>query len=66
MPNQRYAVIDELTGRVINVVLWDGGQWSPPVGTYVVQSDFADRGDLFNPDFAIFSKADGRTSKPVI
>ena len=31
-----YAVINEQTNIVENVILWDGeSQWQPPAGTYV-------------------------------
>lgn len=39
---KRYAVIDEITGKVVNVVMWDGvTPWSPPAGTRAKQSDAA-------------------------
>jgi hypothetical protein len=32
-----YAVIDEATNIVINVVLWDGeSNWTSPLGSYVI------------------------------
>lgn len=37
----RYAIVDA-QGKVINVVLWDGGNdWSPPEGTTAVQDNNA-------------------------
>lgn len=39
---KRYAVIDEATGKIVNVVMWDGvAPWAPPVGTRAEQSDTA-------------------------
>lgn len=37
MDVKNYAVIDEETNVIINVILWDGeSNWVPPVGSYVV------------------------------
>lgn len=46
--SDRYAVIDDATQVVVNVVLWDGeNDWTPPEGCTAVQSDVADIGDTY-------------------
>lgn len=40
---KRYAVINDETGRCVNVILWDGvSKWAPPAGHHVVQDDNAE------------------------
>lgn len=44
-----YAVINQVTNIVVNVVVWDGvSPWSPPEGTFVIQSDTAGIGWIYN------------------
>lgn len=44
----RYAVIDDATKLVVNVIEWDGGTaWAPPEGHSVVKSDTAGPGDTY-------------------
>lgn len=53
----RYAVIDEKTKEVLNCIEWDGkAKWSPPKGTYVIESQEANRGDIHNGKNFIPSK----------
>ena len=35
----KYAIIDEAAGHLVNVVLWDGdtAKWQPPAGTNAVR-----------------------------
>lgn len=34
---KKYAVIDDATGKCVNLILWDGeSKWVPPVGCSVV------------------------------
>ena len=45
----RYAVINEETGEVINVIAWDGlTNWSPPNGHSVMRSEECSRGDFWD------------------
>ena len=54
----RHAVIDKKTNMVVNVVMWDGNnKWSPPNGHYVVQSDIADKDDLYDIKQKTFTKS---------
>lgn len=46
MEAQRYAVVEIATGKVVNVIMWDGvSEWSPPEGTTAHRSDTASVGD---------------------
>lgn len=45
----RWAVIDEKTNIVTNVIVWDGiAQWQPPKGQFVVKHDDCDVNDLYD------------------
>ena len=59
MEDQRYAVIDNGTNIVVNVVMWNGDTgpdgWHSPEGTYVIQSDIANIGDIYDPDNGTFA-----------
>lgn len=33
----RYAIVEDGTGLVVNVVIWDGDPWEPPAGTTAVE-----------------------------
>lgn len=59
----RYAVINNQTHEVVNVILWDGiTQWAPPTGHYVVQHDQCDIGDSWDQKKQLLIKPD-RTQK---
>lgn len=46
----RWAVIENGTNLVVNVVVWDGvSEWGPGDGYYVVQSDTLNIGDTYTP-----------------
>ena len=45
----RYAIIERITGKVVNVVVWDGGpSWAPPANCDARLSDVAGPGDTWN------------------
>ena len=47
---QTYAVVDDATNIVVNVVLWDGeAEWAPPDGCTAVQSDTLYIGATYTP-----------------
>lgn len=51
-----YAVIDSITYIVVNIVVWDGvSEWSPPSGTFAIQSDEAGIGWTYNPGDGTFT-----------
>ena len=46
----RYAVVNEITNQVENVVEHDNGEWTPPVGTFLVKSEECSMGDFWDKD----------------
>jgi uncharacterized small protein (DUF1192 family) len=44
----RHGIVDPKTGKVVNVVLWEGHPWQPPAGHYVVQHDSIDIDDDYD------------------
>lgn len=50
----RHAIIDK-DNVVINVIIWDGNNWTPPVDCIVIKDDMVNRGDIYNPDTNTFS-----------
>lgn len=44
----RFAVIENDTKRVVNVIIWQGAEWLPPRDHMVVPSDTANIGDIYN------------------
>lgn len=52
----RYAVIDQTTNLVINVILFSSGVWNPPKGTFIIQDNMANIGDIYNPDTKTFTR----------
>ena len=40
----RYAIIDERSGLLVNIVIWDGNleTWHPPVGTKAILASEVD------------------------
>ena len=53
----RFAVIDEKTKKVVNVIEWDEKtDWKPPIGHYLVKTDIDDIGDLYDPEKQTFTK----------
>lgn len=57
-----HAIIDPKTNEVINVVIWEGAEWLPPRGYYVVQDDLAQIGDKYDFERKKLIKLD-RTAK---
>lgn len=51
----RFAIVDATNSIVINICEWDGGEWLPPIGTYIVQSDSANVGWIYDPILDTFS-----------
>ena len=64
----RYAVIDDKTHKVIGAIIWDGfAPWKPPIGHFVIRSDFADVGDQYLKKTDSFvGISDNRLKKNVI
>ena len=52
----RFAIIDSVTLQVRNTCEWEGAEWLPPFGTYIVQSDSANIGDEYAPLLNTFTR----------
>ncbi len=53
----RYAIIDTRTKKVVNICEWDGvTSWLPPENTFVIQSDIAGSGDIWDEEKKILKK----------
>ena len=61
----RFAIIDSTSNVVVNICEWDGGEWLPPFGTFVVQSDRAGINDIFDPISNSIIHIDRTASDPV-
>ena len=51
----RHVIINK-DNKVVNIILWDGGEWLPPREHTVVRSDTAEINDIYNPKGKNFSK----------
>lgn len=58
----RYAIVNNETRKVVNVVVWEGKEWLPPRGHLVVPSDIADIEDGYDEKSHTFTK--NNLSKP--
>jgi hypothetical protein len=56
----RHAILDPITKKVINVILWDGAEWNPPKDTLIIHSPHADIGDEFDDKTESFFKSNGK------
>ena len=56
---EKYAILDQANGHLVNVVLWDGdtGKWQPPAGTSAVR--------LADIDLATLPAAPAPEAEPV-
>ena len=52
----RHAIIDATTMQVVNVIIWNGAKWLPPLNHMVVQNDDVQIGDIYHPQENTFSK----------
>lgn len=52
----RYAIIDpNLKERnIINIIVWEGKEWTPPRNTIVLPCEFANCGDTYRHDTGEF------------
>ena len=55
MQRIRHAIVNK-DNKVVNVVIWNGHPWQPPVDHFVVQNDTVALGDIYNPDTNSFIK----------
>lgn len=52
-----FAVIENDSKIVVNIIVWEGAEWLPPRNHMVIESDTANIGDIYNPDTKTFEKA---------
>jgi len=52
-----FAIVENESKLVVNVIVWDNAEWLPPRNHMVIQSDTANIGDIYNPDTQTFEKA---------
>jgi hypothetical protein len=43
-----FAIVDNETKKVVNVVVWEGKEWLPPRNHLVIESDVANIGDIYD------------------
>lgn len=58
----RHGIVDPKTGKVVNVVIWEGAPWQPPMGHYVVRHDSIDIDDDYDVNTLQLKKRD-RTAR---
>jgi len=49
-----HAIINQ-DGIVVNIVIWEGHEWTPPRNHTVVQTDIARIGDIYDFDKQTFT-----------
>lgn len=49
-----FAIVENETNKVVNVIVWEGAEWLPPRNHLVIQSDVANIGDIYNPETQTF------------
>jgi hypothetical protein len=45
----KFVIIDSVTLKVTNVCEWEGAEWLPPIGSFVVYNNEATFGDIYDP-----------------
>jgi hypothetical protein len=50
----RYAVIDNDSKEVVNVIIWQGAPWEPPANHFIIQSDEAGIDDIYDENTQTF------------
>ena len=54
----RYALVEDKSRIVTNIVCWEGGEWLPPRNHHVVFSEYAGIGDMWDEENNIFLRQD--------
>lgn len=54
----RHAIVEYKTKKVVNCVVWQGKEWLPPRNHWVVRSDSANIGDLYDEVNNTFTKTE--------
>lgn len=53
-----FAVVENETKKVVNVIVWEGAEWLPPRDHLVIRSDVANIGDTYNKETQTFHKSE--------
>ena len=53
-----FAIVENETKKVVNLIVWDGAECLPPRNHFVIQSDVANIDDTYNPDTQTFYKSE--------
>lgn len=46
----RHVIINNKTKKVVNIIVWDGQEWLPPIDHIVVRNDVGNMGDTWNEE----------------
>lgn len=60
----RIAIINSETNKVVNVCKWEGKEWLPPKGTFIVEDTRVNIGDEWNPETETIVYIDRTASDP--
>lgn len=52
----RFAIVNNQTNRVVNVIIWQGAEFLPPRGHFVIKDDFVNIDDIYDPIMNTFTK----------
>jgi len=51
-----FAIVENESKQVVNVIDWEGAEWLPPRNHLVIKSDEASIGDIYDPLTKTFTK----------
>ncbi len=54
MKKNRHALINQVTGLVSNIIIWDGREWLPPQGHYIIHDCDGQIGDYWHKESDTF------------
>jgi len=54
----RYALVENESRKVVNVIVWEGAEWLPPRNHHVIPSDVAAIGDSYDEASNSFKRPD--------
>lgn len=52
----KHALINK-DNKVVNIIVWDGKEWTPPANLMVIRCDQCDLGDTYDPKTNKFNKS---------
>jgi hypothetical protein len=51
-----FAIVENESLKVVNVIVWEGSEWLPPRDHLVIASDQANIGDIYDKELNVFKK----------